>query len=226
MAHLTAQSREQVFGGEAFMGIAGKAGLTAVGLVLAWPAWWRCEPPPSNPRRRSTRQRQPGRRPSAGRQQGRRHLAQAVRFQTVSHQDKADDQPAEWDKLHAWLQATYPAAHKAMTREVIAGHTLVYTWTGSNPALAPIVLMAHQDVVPVTPGSESAWTHPPFDGVVADGAVWGRGVDRRQGLAGHPVRGAGRSGGRRLQAGRAPSSSSAAMTRRCAASEPGPPRPC
>jgi carboxypeptidase PM20D1 len=103
------------------------------------------------------------------------HLAEAVRFQTISHQDKAEDQPAEWDKLHAWLQATYPAAHAAMTREVIAEHTLVYTWPGSNPALPPIVLMAHQDVVPVTPGSEGAWTHPPFDGVVADGAVWGRG---------------------------------------------------
>ena len=104
------------------------------------------------------------------------NLAQAIRFQTISHQDQADDQPAEWDKLHAWLQATYPAAHAAMKREVVANHTLVYTWTGSNLALAPIVLMAHQDVVPVTPGSEGSWTHPPFDGVVAEDAVWGRGA--------------------------------------------------
>jgi carboxypeptidase PM20D1 len=103
------------------------------------------------------------------------HLGQAVRFQTVSHQDPAQDQPAEWDKLHAWLQATYPDAHRVMRREVLDGHALVYTWTGTDPVLAPIVLMAHQDVVPVTPGSEGAWTHPPFDGVVADGAVWGRG---------------------------------------------------
>lgn len=103
------------------------------------------------------------------------HLAQAVRFQTVSHQDRAEDQPAEWDKLHAWLQTTYPNAHKVMTREIVAEQSLVYTWPGSNPALAPIILMAHQDVVPVTPGTEGQWTHPPFDGVIADGAVWGRG---------------------------------------------------
>ena len=103
------------------------------------------------------------------------HLGEAVRFQTVSHQDKAEDQPAEWDRLHAWLQATYPDAHRVMTREVVDGHALVYTWKGTEPALPPIVLMAHQDVVPVTPGSEGAWTHPPFDGAVADGAVWGRG---------------------------------------------------
>ena len=103
------------------------------------------------------------------------HLSQSIQIQTISHQNKAENDWAEWDRLHAWLATTYPAAHAAMTREVIAGHTLVYTWTGSRPELAPIVLMAHQDVVPVTPGSEAAWTHPPFDGVVADGAVWGRG---------------------------------------------------
>lgn len=104
------------------------------------------------------------------------HLAQAIRFQTVSHQDKAQDQPAEWDKLQAWLQTTYPAIHAATTREVIADHTLVYTWKGADPSLAPIVLMAHQDVVPVTPGTETDWKHPPFDGLIADGAVWGRGA--------------------------------------------------
>ncbi|EPX61731.1 M20/M25/M40 family peptidase [Cystobacter fuscus DSM 2262] len=103
-------------------------------------------------------------------------LSQAIRFRTVSHQDKAEDQPAEWDRFHAWLQSAYPAAHAAMTREVIFGHTLIYTWKGSEPSLAPIVLMAHQDVVPVTPGTEKDWRHPPFDGVVADGAVWGRGA--------------------------------------------------
>lgn len=103
------------------------------------------------------------------------HLGEAVRFRTISHQNRADNDWAEWDKLHAWLEATYPAAHAAVSREVVAGHGLVYTWQGSDAALAPVVLMAHQDVVPVTAGTEAQWTHPPFDGVVADGSVWGRG---------------------------------------------------
>lgn len=103
------------------------------------------------------------------------HLGEAVRFRTISNQNPADNDWSQWDQLHAWLQTTYPAAHAAMTREVVGGHALVYTWAGSDPSLAPIVLMAHQDVVPVTPGTEGAWTHPPFDGVVADDAVWGRG---------------------------------------------------
>jgi carboxypeptidase PM20D1 len=112
-------------------------------------------------------------------------LAEAIRFRTVSHQDPQDNDWAEWDRLHAWMQATYPAVHAAMTREVVAGHTLVYTWPGTDPALPAIVLMAHHDVVPVTPGTEQDWRHPPFDGVVAGGAVWGRGaIDDKGSLIG------------------------------------------
>jgi carboxypeptidase PM20D1 len=103
------------------------------------------------------------------------HLSQAVQIQTVSHQDPAEDQPGEWDRLQGYLQGAYPAAHAAMTREVVGKHTLVYSWKGSDPSLAPVILMAHQDVVPVTPGTEKDWKHPPFSGAIADGAVWGRG---------------------------------------------------
>lgn len=103
------------------------------------------------------------------------HLAEAVRIQTISHQDIADNDPTQWGKLHQWLVDTYPHAHAVMTREIVGPGALVYTWPGSDPSLAPIVLMAHQDVVPVSPGTESQWNHPPFDGVIADGAVWGRG---------------------------------------------------
>lgn len=103
------------------------------------------------------------------------HLSQAVQIQTVSHQNKAENDWAEWDRLHAWLATTYPAAHAAMTREILPNKALVYTWQGSDPSLAPIILMGHQDVVPVTAGTEGDWKHAPFAGEIADGAVWGRG---------------------------------------------------
>lgn len=102
-------------------------------------------------------------------------LGASVRILTVSHQDKAENKAEEWTKLHTWLQTTYPKAHAAMSREVIGGGTLMYRWDGSDPALPALIMMAHQDVVPVTPGTEKDWKHPPFDGVIADGAVWGRG---------------------------------------------------
>ena len=103
------------------------------------------------------------------------HLSEAIRIRTVSHQDRSENDWAEWDRLHAWLAETYPAVHATLRRERVAGHTLVYTWPGSDPTLPPFVLLAHQDVVPVTPGSEADWKHPPFEGVIADDAVWGRG---------------------------------------------------
>ncbi|MFA7262906.1 MAG: M20 family peptidase [Caulobacter sp.] len=103
------------------------------------------------------------------------HLSQAIQILTVSHQNKAENDWAEWDKLHAWLATTYPAAHAAMTREILPNKALVYTWQGSDPSLAPIILMGHQDVVPVTAGTEGDWKHAPFGGEIAEGAVWGRG---------------------------------------------------
>ena len=36
--------------------------------------------------------------------------------------------------------------------------------------------MAHQDVVPIAPGTEALWKKPPFDGVIEGGFVWGRGT--------------------------------------------------
>lgn len=113
------------------------------------------------------------------------HLSQAIQIPTVRHQDRAEDVDAEWTKLHALLAANYPLSHAAMKTVELASRTLVYTWPGTDPSLAPIVLMAHQDVVPVTPGTEGDWKHPPFGGVVAAGAVWGRGaIDDKGSLIG------------------------------------------
>ncbi len=36
--------------------------------------------------------------------------------------------------------------------------------------------MAHMDVVPVEPGTESRWSHDPFKGEVINNVIWGRGV--------------------------------------------------
>lgn len=112
------------------------------------------------------------------------HLSEAVRFRTVTHQNSAEDEPGEWSRLHDWLQRTYPLTHAAARRDIL-DRTLLYSWTGSDPSLKPIVLMAHQDVVPVAAGTEQDWTQPPFSGAVADGAVWGRGsVDDKGSLIG------------------------------------------
>jgi len=100
------------------------------------------------------------------------HLSEAIRIKTVSQQDEAATDRNEWRRLLDWVTETYPKSAAAMQRELVADFTPIYTWPGSDASLKPIVLMAHQDVVP----AEGDWKHPPFDGVVADGAVWGRGA--------------------------------------------------
>jgi carboxypeptidase PM20D1 len=103
-------------------------------------------------------------------------MAQAVRAKTVSGLLDPAGTAAEFDSLHAQLQARYPLVHAALQREVVGNHSLLFTWRGSDEKAGPIALMAHQDVVPVAPGTESMWKKPPFAGVIEDGMVWGRGT--------------------------------------------------
>lgn len=112
-------------------------------------------------------------------------LSAAAQIRTISHQDPAENEIAEWDRLHVWLAKTYPAMHRAMTRTILPNRTLIYHWPGNDPAAKPIIVMAHQDVVPVTEGTEGDWKYPPFAGTIADNAVWGRGtVDDKGSLIG------------------------------------------
>jgi len=109
------------------------------------------------------------------------HLAEAVRFETISHQRGADAaaiarSDAAFTGFRDWMDATYPAFTEATTREIVGGHTLFYTWAGSDAALDPVLMMSHIDVVPIAPGTEDQWEHPPFGGAIADGYVWGRGT--------------------------------------------------
>lgn len=104
------------------------------------------------------------------------HLAQAIRFRTISTQDKAGFDGEAFKAFHSFLESTFPSLHAALEHEVVSEYSLLYTWKGVNASLKPILLMAHQDVVPADAGTLNQWTHPPFDGVVADGYVWGRGT--------------------------------------------------
>lgn len=105
-----------------------------------------------------------------------RRLAGAVRFKTISYDGRPDASGDEFLALHDYLEKTFPAAHRAMKREKVGQFSLLYMWQGSDASLKPIMLMAHQDVVPVAPGTEKDWRHEPFSGDIADGFVWGRGA--------------------------------------------------
>jgi len=103
-------------------------------------------------------------------------FAGAIRFPTLSQSDTALFDPAPFEAFRGYLRASFPRVHEGLAREVVAGHSLLFTWAGSDPELPPVILMAHYDVVPVEPGTEGEWIRPPFSGVVVDGEVWGRGA--------------------------------------------------
>jgi len=103
-------------------------------------------------------------------------LAQAVRLATISSREDADLNRDQFLALHALLQKAFPRVHASLQREVVGGLSLLYTWPGKNPKAPALLLMAHQDVVPIAPGTEGDWQYPPFSGAIRDGYVWGRGA--------------------------------------------------
>ncbi len=104
------------------------------------------------------------------------HLSQALRFPTISHEDPAKFDSRAFSLFHAYLGQSYPRAHAELEREGVGPASLLFTWSGAEPDLPPVVLMAHQDVVPIEPGTEEEWSYRPFGGEIADGFLWGRGA--------------------------------------------------
>lgn len=103
-------------------------------------------------------------------------LAGAVRFRTIADRNDPDASAEQFRQFHAFLAQRFPRVHATLKRENVAGYSLLFTWQGKDPDAKPIALMAHQDVVPVAPGTESKWQEDPFAGVVKDGFAWGRGA--------------------------------------------------
>ena len=102
-------------------------------------------------------------------------LAGAIRFPTVSHASGGPIDTAAFLGLHQYLATAFPLVHATLSRELVNGLSLLYTWPGADPALPPVVLMGHLDVVPVAESNLPEWIQPPFSGAVAEGFVWGRG---------------------------------------------------
>lgn len=112
-------------------------------------------------------------------------LAQAVRIKTISYQDRSQIDVGEFRRFHQFLRAAYPRVFKELLVETVNGYSLLIRWPGSDSTARPILFTAHMDVVPVEPGTEQDWQHPAFDGVLADGRIYGRGtLDDKQGLLG------------------------------------------
>jgi len=99
-------------------------------------------------------------------------LGQLVRCKTVSNADPALEDDAEFEKLIGLLPGLYPRVFETCSFDRLPGRALLFCWKGKNHD-APSVMMAHYDVVPV---DESGWDKPPFEAIIENGIMWGRGT--------------------------------------------------
>jgi carboxypeptidase PM20D1 len=104
------------------------------------------------------------------------HLSEAIKFRTVSYADISMIDSAQFQKFIDYASQTYPLIHSQLKLEKVNSYALLYEWKGKNPALKPVLLMGHYDVVPVIQGTERLWEHLPYAGDITKDHVYGRGT--------------------------------------------------
>lgn len=101
-------------------------------------------------------------------------LKEAITIRTVTPPNPERRDTLSFTAFHKFLKRKFPLLHTKVKSETISGYTLLYTWQGTDSSLAPIVVMAHQDVVPADDSLK--WKAPPFSGAEIDDFIYGRGV--------------------------------------------------
>ncbi|KAK6836512.1 carboxypeptidase S [Apiospora arundinis] len=104
--------------------------------------------------------------------------SQLVKIPSISYDDNGEPgKDPRWNvfyELHAALAYLYPNVHLRMGRVTVNTFGLVFSIKGTDPSRRPLMLTAHQDVVPVA--DESTWKYPPFSAHFDGRWLWGRGA--------------------------------------------------
>lgn len=109
-------------------------------------------------------------------------LSGIIRIPSESYDDLGpigeDDRWNIFFQVEHYIKAKYPTVFQNVKLDHANTHGLILTWEGSiSPSEAkPILMLAHQDVVPVLAENVNDWTHPPYDGHYDGEIIWGRGA--------------------------------------------------
>ena len=104
------------------------------------------------------------------------NLSKAVQYPTISYSEDAIPDSTAFYGFHRFLENTFPLIHEKLILEKINDYSLLYKWEGRDPAKKPIILMSHQDVVPVDQPTLKDWEAGPFEGKITDTHIIGRGT--------------------------------------------------
>ncbi|KAI0272776.1 carboxypeptidase S [Gloeopeniophorella convolvens] len=116
-------------------------------------------------------------------------LRGAVQIPTVSYDDMGPvGQDERWEvfgSFHDYLRDAFPLVHSTLALTKVNTYGLLYEWEGSDDTLKPLLLLAHQDVVPVEQATVDEWNYPPYSGYYDGQYLWGRGSsDNKNGVIG------------------------------------------
>ncbi len=100
-------------------------------------------------------------------------LSGAIQIETVSYDEEGKTETSSFSRLHKYLDESFPLIRQNLLKEKFNGHALLYRWQGKNESLSPVILMAHQDVVPA---NAADWEKSPFSGENDGAFIWGRGT--------------------------------------------------
>ena len=100
------------------------------------------------------------------------NLQELVRFKTISYKNSELEDEKEFEGFINKLPALYPNVFKICEFKRFEDRGILIKWKGKTDK-NPAVMMAHYDVVPV---NEDAWTVAPFEGVIKNETMYGRGV--------------------------------------------------
>ena len=104
------------------------------------------------------------------------NLSRAIQYRTISFSEDAIPDSTAFHGFHQFLADTFPLVHENLSLEKINEYSLLYKWEGSDASKKPIILMSHQDVVPVDQPTLSDWEAGPFEGKITDTHIIGRGT--------------------------------------------------
>ena len=104
------------------------------------------------------------------------NLSKGIQYPTISYSENAIPDSTAFFGFHRFLKVAFPLTHAKLSLKKISTYSLLYTWEGSDQSKKPIILLSHQDVVPVDQPTLNDWEAGPFEGKVSETSVIGRGA--------------------------------------------------